>query len=183
MASATHKDKPNQEQGGTAGMGQGRNAGQQGTSTGLRNVGDKAGEIAKNVGDKAGDMARHAAEEAKGLVGAATEKASEAASFVGHKAGDAAKFIGEKADSATDALGSSMEQLGHTIRDKSPKDGIIGQTGQAVASTLESGGRYLEEHNLQQMGDDITGMIRRHPVPALLIGIGIGFLVARATRS
>jgi len=33
------------------------------------------------------------------------------------------------------------------------------------------------------MGDDITNMIRRNPIPALLVGIGIGFLLARATRS
>ena len=29
----------------------------------------------------------------------------------------------------------------------------------------------------------MTNMIRRNPIPAVLIGIGIGFLLARATRS
>jgi hypothetical protein len=33
------------------------------------------------------------------------------------------------------------------------------------------------------MADDLSGVIRRNPIPALLIGIGIGFLLARSTRS
>jgi len=76
-----------------------------------------------------------------------------------------------------------MGNLGHTIREKAGREGFMGQAGAAVADTLESGGRYLEEHDLGDMGQEITSMIRRNPIPALLVGIGIGFLLARATRS
>jgi uncharacterized membrane-anchored protein YhcB (DUF1043 family) len=31
------------------------------------------------------------------------------------------------------------------------------------------------------MAEDFTGMIRRNPIPALLIGVAFGFLIARAT--
>jgi uncharacterized membrane-anchored protein YhcB (DUF1043 family) len=31
------------------------------------------------------------------------------------------------------------------------------------------------------MAEDFTGMIRRNPIPALLIGVAVGFLIARAT--
>jgi hypothetical protein len=30
------------------------------------------------------------------------------------------------------------------------------------------------------MAEDVTNLIRRNPIPALLIGIGAGFLLARA---
>jgi uncharacterized membrane-anchored protein YhcB (DUF1043 family) len=33
------------------------------------------------------------------------------------------------------------------------------------------------------MTDDLTNLIRRNPIPALFVGIGIGFLLARVTRS
>jgi hypothetical protein len=29
----------------------------------------------------------------------------------------------------------------------------------------------------------MTNLIRRHPIPAVLIGIGLGYLLARMTRS
>jgi len=31
------------------------------------------------------------------------------------------------------------------------------------------------------MAEDFTSMIRRNPVPSLLIGVAVGFLIARAT--
>jgi hypothetical protein len=33
------------------------------------------------------------------------------------------------------------------------------------------------------LGKEVTVMIRRHPVPALLIGFGLGLLLGRVTRA
>jgi hypothetical protein len=33
------------------------------------------------------------------------------------------------------------------------------------------------------MADDMTNLIRRYPIQSLLVGIGVGFLLAKATRS
>jgi hypothetical protein len=52
-----------------------------------------------------------------------------------------------------------------------------------VADTLETGGRYLQEHGLSGIGDDFSNLIRRNPIPAVLVGIGVGFLLARSLRS
>jgi hypothetical protein len=101
------------------------------------------------------------------------------------KAGDmlqtAASAVGKKADEATAAVGSGMESLAGTIRDKAPHSGPLGTAGSAMADTLETSGRYLHEHGLSGIADDVTTTIRRHPVPAVLIAIGIGFLLARAS--
>jgi hypothetical protein len=51
-----------------------------------------------------------------------------------------------------------------------------------VASALDSSGRYLEEQGLSGMAEDVTNLIRRNPIPAMLIGVGLGFLLARLTR-
>jgi hypothetical protein len=76
-----------------------------------------------------------------------------------------------------------MKSLAGTIREKAPHGGFVGQASSTVAETLERGGRYLEEQGLSGIGDDLTNLIRRNPIPALLVGIGVGFLLARATRS
>jgi len=60
---------------------------------------------------------------------------------------------------------------------------VLGTPAQAVAAGLEKGGRYLEQEGLSGMMDDVTDLIRRNPVPALLIGMGIGFLVGRTLGS
>jgi hypothetical protein len=33
------------------------------------------------------------------------------------------------------------------------------------------------------MADDLTNLVRNHPLPAILLGIGLGFMLARLTSS
>jgi hypothetical protein len=131
--------------------------------------------------EEAKNMATDAAGKAKDFAADAAGKAKDMASSVTHKVGDAASFVGKKAEDATSAVGSGMKSLADTIRENAPGSGPIGAAGSAVASTLESGGRYLQEHGLSGIGDDMTNLIKRNPIPALLVGIGLGFLIARAT--
>jgi hypothetical protein len=76
-----------------------------------------------------------------------------------------------------------MKSLGGTIRDHLPHSGIAGSASSAVANSLETSGRYLQEHGLSGIGADLTNLIRRNPIPAVLIGLGAGFLLARATAA
>jgi len=121
-------------------------------------VTDKARDIASNVADKARD----------------------AASNVADKARDAASTLGQKAEDATHAVGSGMQSLAGTMRDKLPQSGPIGAASSTLASGLESTGRYLQEEGLQGIAGDMTNMIRRNPLPAMFLGIGLGFVLARA---
>jgi hypothetical protein len=108
-------------------------------------------------------------------------KASEAASSVAGKAQQTASDIGKKAEDATHAMGEGMKTLADTIRDKGPREGVFGSATSSVASGLESGGQYLQEHGIGGIGEDLTTLIRRNPIPALVFGIGLGFFLARAT--
>ena len=51
-----------------------------------------------------------------------------------------------------------------------------------MAETLDAAGSYLQEKNLDHMMGDLSGMIRRYPIPSLLVGLGIGYLLALSTR-
>jgi ElaB/YqjD/DUF883 family membrane-anchored ribosome-binding protein len=92
---------------------------------------------------------------AKEMAGKVGEEVKSAASSVGQMASDAASFIGKKAESATSA----------------------------VSDTVKSGTKYVQDHSVSDMAGDLGELIKRNPIPAILIAVGIGFLVARATRS
>jgi uncharacterized protein YjbJ (UPF0337 family) len=50
----------------------------------------------------------------------------------------------------------------------------------AVTDTVAGAGTYVRERGVQAVPEDLVGLIRRYPVPALLIGLGIGFVLGRS---
>jgi hypothetical protein len=108
-------------------------------------------------------------------------KLQEAASNVGQKAQDVASTVAQKTDDALSAVGSGMSSLASTIREKAPQQGMLGSAASSVASGLQTGGEYLQEHGVGDMLNDLTAVVRRYPLRSLLVGFGVGFLMARAT--
>lgn len=131
--------------------------------------------------DQAKDAAGHMMDKAKDTGTGIMEKAKDVASNVAGKVGDAASWAGHRADDAASGMGSGMKSLGETIRDKGPQSGILGGATSAVGGAIESAGSYLEDKGLSGIGGDLTDLIRRNPIPAILIGVGLGFLLARLT--
>jgi hypothetical protein len=139
-------------------------------------VAEKAKELATAVSEKSKELASAVAQ-------AAGTMARDAAGTVAQRAGEVASTVGRKAEEATGAVGSRIESFGHTVRERGPHEGIMGTASSTVAQTLESSGRYLKEQGLEGIGEDLSAFIRRHPLPAVLVGIGIGFCMARFFRS
>jgi len=142
----------------------------------MANTFSKTKEDAKNLGT---DIKQ----DAKDLGQQAMDKAKDVASNVGERARDVASNIGQRAEDTTSSVGGSMRSLAGQIREHGPHEGMIGGATSAVAETLEKGGRYLQQEGLRGVGEDLTNLIRRNPIPALLVGVGVGFLLARATSS
>jgi len=111
------------------------------------------------------------------------DQARSAAENVKDKAKQAGEFVRDRAESALSGAGSGMQSLAGTIRDRGPQSGILGSATAGVAGALDNTGRYLDEHGVGDMVGDLTTMIRNNPVPAVLIGIGLGFLLARLTTT
>lgn len=135
------------------------------------------------TGQKAKDIASQAVDKGKDFAHQAVDKAKETASSVGGMASQAASTVGKKADEWTSDAGSGLKNLGDTLSAHTPHEGMLGSASQTVANSLRDGGRYLEEAGLSGIADDVTDLIKRNPVPAILVGIGIGFLIGRAMRS
>jgi uncharacterized protein YjbJ (UPF0337 family) len=83
---------------------------------------------------------------------------------------------------ATAAVGEKIGSLADVIREKAPHEGAVGTAATAVAQKLDVAGSYLQEKDLDHVLSDVSSMIRRYPVPSLLIGLGIGYLLARSVR-
>jgi len=130
------------------------------------------GGVATAVKDKAKDITKDITAGAADLAYQAKDKAQEWASTASGKI-----------DSARSTLGSGLESAAGQIRDKGPREGLFGSTTSNVAEGVESAGAYLREHDFSEMGKDMTNLIRRYPIQSLLVGIGVGFLLARSTSS
>jgi uncharacterized protein YjbJ (UPF0337 family) len=57
---------------------------------------------------------------------------------------------------------------------------VAGAAATTVADTAAGAGTYLQDRGVEGLSEDLTGLIRRYPVPALLIGLGIGYLLGRS---
>jgi len=89
----------------------------------------------------------------------------------------------KKADDATEALGGGMRSLAGTLREKAPAAGTMGQVASTAATTLDRTGRYLQEEGLSGMSEEVMQLVRKHPLPAVAICLGVGFLMAQLFSS
>jgi hypothetical protein len=92
----------------------------------------------------------------------AVDAVKDAAGAAADKVRQVASAVGDRAESAAAAVGDKVRSVGDTI---------------------ESGGRYLQERDLSGMLEDCTNLVRRYPLPALLIGVALGFCMGRVLRS
>jgi uncharacterized protein YjbJ (UPF0337 family)/uncharacterized protein YukE len=97
-------------------------------------------------------------------------------------AGETFSSAATKASQPISAVGEKMGSLADTIREKAPHEGTLGTAATTVASKLDAAGSYLQEKKLDHMMNDLSSIIRRYPIPSLLIGLGIGYVLAGRLR-
>ena len=132
------------------------------------------------VDKKEWDQAVNKAKEAAASAG---EVASHATSAVGAMASRAACDIGKEADHLAASAGTCIEGLGDRLSKNAPHSGILGNTSQAVAGAVREGGEYLQSAKLSGMTEDVAHLVRRNPIPAVLIAIGLGWFVGRNLKT
>jgi len=125
---------------------------------------ERAAAQAKDAANTGIESGRQAYDEAKEYVGAGAHAAKEKM----NSAYDAAK---DKASNIADSVSGAASYAGQKAEEATS----------SVGEALESTGQYLKEDGLHHIASDLTELIRRNPVPAMLIGIGLGFLFAQAS--
>jgi hypothetical protein len=133
----------------------------------------------QSFGQQAKDVGTAVKDKASETLSSATEKGKEAL----ESGRQMASNLGDKANEAVAGVGGQMRNIAGRLRDQLPHEGMIGTAADTIAGTLESGAHYLEEHDLRAMMDDVVGVVRTYPIPSVLIGVGLGFLLGRTIRS
>ena len=125
----------------------------------------------KEYGDTMGDRSGNRMPSATEAVAGMTAKAQELGAAAVSTASEAATAVGEQ-------IGS----LAGVIRDHAPQEGAMGTAATTVAGGLESASTYLKEKDYENLATDLTALVRSYPVQALLVGVGLGYLLARGTK-
>ena len=161
-ATAEYTSRPNGQEGST--MGQNRQSSlydsTQELKQGGREMAHDIKETAANISQKTGEVYNDMKARAQEYGAAATEKMSGASTAVGEK----------------------MSSMAQSLRGSAPEQGMMGSAAHSVADGLEAAGSYLQENTFENMGRDLTNLIRRYPVQFLFVGIGIGYLFSRRSE-
>ena len=146
------------------------------------NMLDAATERAKQAGEKASDIAQSAVDKVKQTADDLRSKEpSEIVDDARAKAAEVGDAAASKVDSAMTATGAQLSTLAQTVRENAP-EGKAGEVATKAADALDRSGEYLQVADLQMVRSDLERVIREHPIESLLVGVGLGYLVARATR-
>jgi hypothetical protein len=79
---------------------------------------------------------------------------------------------------AAQGVASTVTETAGTAAAKAQE--MAGAAATAVTDTVARAGTYVQEKGVQALPGDFVELIRRYPVPALLIGLGIGFVLGRS---
>jgi hypothetical protein len=85
-----------------------------------------------------------------------------------------------RADTAMSQSGANMQTLSSNVRERRP-DGPAGEVADRAAGVLDSSGRYLQRSNPTDVRNDLEQLMRKHPLETILVGLGAGYLLNRAT--
>jgi ElaB/YqjD/DUF883 family membrane-anchored ribosome-binding protein len=129
----------------------------------------------KNAVQKVGDKVAQAADDARA-------RTSEAIDTARQKTADVTANASDKATDVMSTAGDKMTTLAQTVRDRAPVEGRAGEVATNAAETLERSGRYLQEADPQMVRMDLERLIRQHPIESMLVGLGVGYLLARTMR-
>jgi hypothetical protein len=156
--------------------------GQQAAANAAQGIGQKVQNAANTATQKVQETASNLGHKAQDLASDLGNKAHDAASTLGDKAKDVASSAQDKTDDALTAVGEKVSSLAGSIRSSGPKEGMAGSTATALADKLDTTGRYLQEHGIGDIGNDLAGIVKSYPIPSLLAVFGVGFLAGMAAR-
>lgn len=125
------------------------------------------------------DEWNQAAGKAREAVTAVGEMAGHAAAAAGAVTNQAACEVGRKADDLVARAGAGIQSVSDRLRQQAPQTGTLGSASQAVARKIHEGGEYIEQAKLSGLAEDTAQLIRRNPLAAVIIAIGVGWFVGR----
>jgi hypothetical protein len=96
------------------------------------------------------------------------------------KAQRMARNAEETLEGASATLSEGLSTAAGRPRAGASGDGMMGSAAGSVADRLEVAATFLREHNFRSMFSDAGGLVRRRPIQASIVGLGLGYLLGRA---
>jgi ElaB/YqjD/DUF883 family membrane-anchored ribosome-binding protein len=99
--------------------------------------------------------------------------------------GEEPETLKDKAKDAVAEAADKVKELAAAARDKA-KD-VAAATGELTAQAKERVQEWTvtaadkTEGAVQDLAQELTSLVRRYPIPSLLVGFAVGFLLARTT--
>jgi ElaB/YqjD/DUF883 family membrane-anchored ribosome-binding protein len=118
-------------------------------------------------------------DQAKTLGRDAVDQVTSARDAVADMAGRAAGTIDQGRVAAADRLASAASAVRQSTDDLH-EGGRVRTVAHAAADRLSSTADYMRTHDMNRMAEDVEGVVKSHPGPALLIAAAFGFLLGRA---
>lgn len=85
-----------------------------------------------------------------------------------------------RADTAMSRSGDNLQKLSANLRAQRP-DGPAGRFVDQAAGALDRSGQYLQRATPTDVRGDLEQVMRQHPLETILLGLGAGYLLNRAT--
>lgn len=127
--------------------------------------------------------AQAAKEAAQPTIDAMKSSADQAGQAINEGMKSAQNYVGSQAENAAGGVSSGLKSAAGAIRDNVSDEGAFGQSARGVAQSFSNAAGYLDQKGAKGIAEDLAVMIKNNPIPALLIGFGLGFLIARGTDS
>jgi ElaB/YqjD/DUF883 family membrane-anchored ribosome-binding protein len=112
--------------------------------------------------------------------GSHRQGAGEIVEDVKDKASQFGARVSERASEAVSSISARVGEAANALREGAPA--AVAPYADRAADTVKRAASYLAEGDFKAYADDLSELVRRHPMPAMLTGVAVGILLARGSR-
>jgi hypothetical protein len=91
-----------------------------------------------------------------------------------------AHTAGQYLDKALNLIGAKMRQAATLVKERAPREGVAKSALETASQALDTTGQFMMR---EQVGQDIRGVVRRHPLRSLGVCFMAGLVLGNAIRS
>ena len=95
----------------------------------------------------------------------------------GHAAAELGRSAARKAEQARQRAADGLESAARSVHSGADR---MASVGHGAGDALASSARYVRDHELRNMFDDVMEVVRNNPGAALVAAAALGFLIGRA---
>jgi len=98
-------------------------------------------------------------------------------------AADQSKGLADRAAGVADRASNVLDQVKHKAEDAADKANAYAHEAKDKVEHWAEDACDVAGDKLGTLGNDVTSMVRKYPIQALLVGLGVGLLLGRVSRA